>query len=179
MAIFIPTILINLIGFSSHFFKWFDFQNRIMVTITSLLVLAAMFSQIHSTLPTTSYMKLIDVWFFISISYCFVSIAAIVIIDYTHKYNNYEDIASKTKEDIEFEIYTAGVYPKKPFAGRSLMFGLMKQPVSRDPYYIPKRLDKIFAKAIIISYIMISIIFWSVAIAQIVKYSNAKLAEAA
>lgn len=38
-------------------------QDRIMVSLTSLLVLATFFTQTSQSIPKTSYLKLIDVWF--------------------------------------------------------------------------------------------------------------------
>ncbi|ROT72649.1 hypothetical protein C7M84_008955 [Penaeus vannamei] len=51
VTIFVPTTLINLISFATFCFKWFDFQNRIIVSLTALLVLSTLFGQIAEHLP--------------------------------------------------------------------------------------------------------------------------------
>ena len=78
MTVFFPTILLNVIGFATNFFKTFFFEARITnieflnvciplqavitVNLTCMLVLTTMFINVSNNLPTTSYMKMIDVW---------------------------------------------------------------------------------------------------------------------
>ena len=78
---YIPSLLLVLISYLTFLFELEDFSNRIMVSLTSLLVLAALFSQISSTLPHTSYLKLIDIWFLICIIIDFTMIVCLVIIN--------------------------------------------------------------------------------------------------
>lgn len=56
-------------------------QDRIMVSLTSQLVLAAFFSQGSLTIPKTSYLKLIDVWYVSLISQVFMVIISLVLIE--------------------------------------------------------------------------------------------------
>ena len=58
-----------------------SFQDRIMVSLTSQLVLAAFFSQGSLTIPKTSYLKLIDVWYVSLISQVFIVIVSLVFIE--------------------------------------------------------------------------------------------------
>ncbi|XP_064117700.1 uncharacterized protein LOC135223125 [Macrobrachium nipponense] len=78
---YIPTLLLVIISYSTFYFPLEDFTNRIMVSLTSLLVLASLFSQIASGLPKTAYMKLIDVWFIFCILVDFVMVILLVIIN--------------------------------------------------------------------------------------------------
>lgn len=59
----IPILLLTIIAFLTFFFEKEDFTNRVMVTLSSLIVLASLFSQSSSALPDTSYTKCIDVIF--------------------------------------------------------------------------------------------------------------------
>ncbi|XP_063600616.1 uncharacterized protein LOC134776794 [Penaeus indicus] len=86
VTIFVPTTLINLISFATFCFKWFDFQNRIIVSLTALLVLSTLFGQIADHLPRTSYFKLIDIWFFGSILFSFVIIIIHTLVEFHHHY---------------------------------------------------------------------------------------------
>lgn len=52
-----------------------------MVSLTSLLVLAALFSQTSQSIPKTAYLKHIDVWYIVLISYDFLIIVVLVIIE--------------------------------------------------------------------------------------------------
>lgn len=52
-----------------------------MVSLTSQLVLASFFSQGSLTIPKTSYLKLIDVWYVSLISHVFVVIVSLVLVE--------------------------------------------------------------------------------------------------
>ena len=61
MTIFLPTVLLTIIGHMTNYFKAF-FVNVMVVNLTVLLVLTTMFVNINSKLPTTSYIKMVDIW---------------------------------------------------------------------------------------------------------------------
>ena len=52
-----------------------------MVSITSLLVLAALFTQASQNLPSTSYIKLIDVWYTSLVIIDFIIISCLVLVE--------------------------------------------------------------------------------------------------
>ena len=58
-----------------------DFNERIMVSLTALLVLAALFSQASSTSVKTPYYKLIDVWYAALIALCFAAVIMITCVN--------------------------------------------------------------------------------------------------
>ena len=62
LTIFIPTFLLNVIGHSTNFFKSFFFEAVVTVNLTVLLVLVTMFISVSNSLPTTSYVKMVDLW---------------------------------------------------------------------------------------------------------------------
>ncbi|XP_018017133.2 glutamate-gated chloride channel subunit beta [Hyalella azteca] len=177
MTIFVPTTLINTIGFATFFYKWFDFQNRMVISLTSLLVLSTFFSQVSTTLPETSYLKLVDIWFLVSIIYCFVIITTHVIIEYFHEYSNPSEMASKKLEEYPVEnasvLRSAASTDVERSAGaenaprNSATEAKCHQPaVFRDPYATPKKIDKWAFRLVISSYVVFSIIFWAVPIWQ-------------
>ena len=53
-----------------------------MVSLTSLLVLASLFSQTSETIPKTAYLKLIDIWYIVLIMFDFLVIMDVVIIEH-------------------------------------------------------------------------------------------------
>ena len=63
ISAFFPTCLLWLLAYFTLFIKIDDFNERIMVSVTVLLVLAALLSSINASLPETSYFKYIDLWF--------------------------------------------------------------------------------------------------------------------
>ena len=60
---FFPTILLWLLAYFTLFIKVDDFNERIMVSITILLVLAALLTSIKHDIPSTAHFKFIDLWF--------------------------------------------------------------------------------------------------------------------
>ncbi|XP_063871034.1 uncharacterized protein LOC135106185 [Scylla paramamosain] len=78
---YVPTFLMVLICYSTFFFELDDFNDRIMVSLTALLVLATLFTQITETTPTTSYLKLLDVWFVACIFINFFIVIVLVVIN--------------------------------------------------------------------------------------------------
>lgn len=56
-------------------------QDRVMVSLTSLLVLAALFSQTSAAIPKTAYLKLIDLWFVFLMVVEFVVVVVLVIVE--------------------------------------------------------------------------------------------------
>ena len=60
---FFPTCLLWLLPYFTLFIKIDDFNERIMVSVTVLLVMGSLVSTIEGDLPDTSYFMYIDVWF--------------------------------------------------------------------------------------------------------------------
>ncbi|KAK7072929.1 hypothetical protein SK128_012366 [Halocaridina rubra] len=59
----------------------FNASDRIMVSLTSLLVLTGLLTQTSQSIPKTAYLKLIDVWYVVLIVYDFLVIVTLVIIE--------------------------------------------------------------------------------------------------
>ena len=76
-----PTCLLWLLAFSTLFINVENFNNRIMVSVTSLLVLSSLLGSINRGLPKTSYLKYIDLWFLWYITNIFLIIISHIIID--------------------------------------------------------------------------------------------------
>ena len=70
----IPTVLLNIIGHMSNFFKKFFFEAIISLNVTVMLVLTTMFISISNNLPKTAYIKMIDVWLIFNLMKPFVDI---------------------------------------------------------------------------------------------------------
>ena len=62
LTVFLPTVLLNIIGHTANYFKDFFFEAAISVNLTVMLVLTTMFISVSNKLPNTSYIKMIDVW---------------------------------------------------------------------------------------------------------------------
>nr|XP_045596374.1 uncharacterized protein LOC123757017 [Procambarus clarkii] len=68
---FAPSALMFFISYATLFFPITDFNERIMVSLTSMLVLAGFFAQASDSYIKTPYFKLIDIWYFVLIMLCF------------------------------------------------------------------------------------------------------------
>jgi len=62
LTTYLPTILILIIVYITNFFKPFFFEAVISVNLTALLVLTTLFISVSGSLPTTAYVKMIDIW---------------------------------------------------------------------------------------------------------------------
>ncbi|XP_042894047.1 uncharacterized protein LOC122267911 [Penaeus japonicus] len=78
---FLPSIMLMLVGYASLFCKRENRDLRVMMSLTTLLVLYSLYQQVEADLPSTSYTKAIDVWFFFAISFIFTQVILHVAID--------------------------------------------------------------------------------------------------
>lgn len=166
VTVFIPTTLINIISFATFSFKWFDFQNRIMVSLTALLVLSTLFSQISDSLPKTSYFKLVDVWFFSSILFTFLTIMTHTLVEYKHHYTSNVDPNPKTSMSSFLPITVAPAV---------ISHGGVERPLKgRNVTSAPELINKTGFIFILTAYIVFYIIFWGVAFSQKIMENSKK-----
>ncbi|XP_042203075.1 uncharacterized protein LOC121853174 [Homarus americanus] len=81
MNSFFPSLLIFFISYVTFFFQLEDFTNRIMISLTGQLVLAALFTSTTQSSVKTPYLKLIDVWYAAIITFCFLIIISQTLIN--------------------------------------------------------------------------------------------------
>ncbi|KAK4310370.1 hypothetical protein Pmani_018063 [Petrolisthes manimaculis] len=72
ISIYLPTLLLILISYATFFFNFDDFTDRIMVSVTALLVLSTFLSTASSSMARVSYLTLIDIWLSFSIGCVFI-----------------------------------------------------------------------------------------------------------
>ncbi|XP_071540839.1 uncharacterized protein [Panulirus ornatus] len=89
LNIYTPSLILLVISYVSLFFRPHIFEVRVMTTLTSLLVMATLFTQVSASLPKTSYFKMVDVWLLFCIVMSFLIIISHVFID-----NSLEDAKS-------------------------------------------------------------------------------------
>ena len=77
---FTPSILIYVICYATLFFPVNDFNERVMVSLTSLLVLSALFTQASNASVRTSYFKYLDIWYVALTIFCFLVVMANIIL---------------------------------------------------------------------------------------------------
>ncbi|XP_076049413.1 uncharacterized protein LOC143030094 [Oratosquilla oratoria] len=101
LNIYTPSFILLVIAFVTLFFRPQIFEVRVMTALTSLLVMATLFTQVSTSLPKTSYFKMVDIWLLFCIAIIFVIIAFHAIIDVA------------VNEEAFFPTHAAAVAPKR------------------------------------------------------------------
>ncbi|CAL4066552.1 unnamed protein product, partial [Meganyctiphanes norvegica] len=78
---YLPSTMLMLISYASLFVSQDNRDLRVMMSITTLLVLYTLFQQISDTLPNTSYIKSLEIWFFFAIVFIFSQVIVHVAVD--------------------------------------------------------------------------------------------------
>ncbi|KAK4301655.1 hypothetical protein Pmani_026213 [Petrolisthes manimaculis] len=78
---YLPILMLMFISYASLYCPRDNMDLRVMMALTTLLVLFALYQQISDTLPRTSYVKAIDVWCFFAITFIFSQVVLHVAID--------------------------------------------------------------------------------------------------
>ncbi|XP_047736394.1 glycine receptor subunit alpha-2 [Hyalella azteca] len=97
LNIYIPSMILLIISCLTLFFRPPIFEVRLMTALTSLLVLATLFTQVSASLPKTSYFKMVDIWLLFCIFAIFLIIAFHAVID------NYIDYGSSINSGGHYE----------------------------------------------------------------------------
>merc|ERR1719468_606582 len=61
-TIFLQSVLLISVAYMTFYFKISNFQDRVMIAITTMMVVATIQSSINKMVPKTSYIKMIDIW---------------------------------------------------------------------------------------------------------------------
>ena len=119
LTVFVPTLILNIVGHCSNYFKEFFFEAVISVNVTAMLVLTTMFINVSNNLPKTSYIKMIDVWLLFNLVKPFNDILLTTYIDYlkddeNREINHHGTARSVANEDdIDSAISIIQVHPKE------------------------------------------------------------------
>ena len=96
LTVYVPTVLLNIIGHSTNYFKDFFFEAVVTINLTCMLVLVTLFISVSDSLPKTSYIKMVDFWLIFNLTLPF---AEVLLHTYMESLN--EDDISKLKKDSE------------------------------------------------------------------------------
>ncbi|KAF2347728.1 Low-density lipoprotein (LDL) receptor class A repeat [Trinorchestia longiramus] len=84
LVTFLPCFVLQLIGLSVFAVPLDDLASRLTVSISCLIVMAALFTQISSTLPVSADPKMIDVWMFVHVLLLALVFFAILVLQKLH-----------------------------------------------------------------------------------------------
>jgi len=62
ITVFFQSVLLLGVAYMTFYFKMSNFQDRVMIAITTMMVVATIQSSINKMVPKTSYIKMIDIW---------------------------------------------------------------------------------------------------------------------
>ena len=91
LTVFLPTILLNIIGHTTNFFKNFFFEAAVTVNLTVMLVLATLFISVSKSLPQTSYIKMVDVWLIVNL---FMPFIEVILRTWKVKYRSWDSVVA-------------------------------------------------------------------------------------
>ena len=88
LTTYLPTILLLLIVFSTTKFKPFFFEAALMVNLTVMLVITTLFISVMEKLPSTSYIRMVDIWLIFG---QLIPFAEVVILTFQEAYRNNDE----------------------------------------------------------------------------------------
>ena len=71
---YLPSVLLIFISYSTTFFRPFYFEASVTVNLTTMLVMTTIFIAVMDKLPSTAYIKMIDVWLIFNLLKPFIDI---------------------------------------------------------------------------------------------------------
>lgn len=81
-TVYIPTFCVLVIMHTTHYYPIKDFEASVMVGLTGMLVMTTLLLSISNNLPSTNYIKLIDIWMLFGMSTPFFDIIIHTIVGY-------------------------------------------------------------------------------------------------
>uniref|UniRef100_A0A1I7T660 Neur_chan_LBD domain-containing protein n=1 Tax=Caenorhabditis tropicalis TaxID=1561998 RepID=A0A1I7T660_9PELO len=180
MQAYLPTYLTIFISWISFSLGTKAMPARTMLGVNALLAMIFQFGNIMRNLPRVSYVKAIDVWMLVSMTFIFLSLLELAIVGYKTK--NEEGAKKKCphKKLIDnFEASPAGLcrYEKRfmlPVERRSARWGgIMRFQIFQDFWnWSPEKIDRVSAILFPACFAIFNIVYWS-------YYYNKKLEKAA
>merc|ERR1719419_358800 len=82
LTTYLPSLLLILITYATTFFKPFYFEAALTVNLTTMLVLTTIFTSVMDKLPSTAYVKMVDVWLVFAQFYPFTEVLLLTIMEY-------------------------------------------------------------------------------------------------
>ena len=100
LTVYVPTVLLNIIGHATNYFKDFFFEAVVTINLTCMLVLVTLFISVSDSLPQTSYLKMMDFWLIFNLTLPFIEVLLHTYIEAL----NEDDITKAAKEKDNDEV---------------------------------------------------------------------------
>jgi hypothetical protein len=82
LTTYLPSILLLVITFATTLFKPYFFEAALSVNLTNMLVMTTIFIGVMQSLPTTAYVKMVDVWLIFCQLVPFVEVVLLTAMEY-------------------------------------------------------------------------------------------------
>ena len=82
MTTYLPSVLLILITYATTFFKPYFFEAALTVNLTTMLVMTTIFMTVMQMLPSTAYVKMIDIFLIFGQLYPFAEVVLLTIMEY-------------------------------------------------------------------------------------------------
>ncbi|XP_042215570.1 uncharacterized protein LOC121861721 [Homarus americanus] len=115
LSTFVPSVLLLLVSWATLFVKLDALNVRAIMSLTTLLVLYTLFSNLSSSLPTTATIKLIDIWFFFIIFLLFFNIIV-------HIFVNIENNWIHMNQDVVLKVTPKEAFNESTFPNSVRLF---------------------------------------------------------
>ena len=81
LTIYLPSSIIIVVVYSTNYLKQFFFEAIVSVNLTAMLVLTTIVLGVSGDLPTTSYVKYVEIWLLFSLFVPFIYVLLHIFID--------------------------------------------------------------------------------------------------
>ena len=99
MTTYFPSLLLTAITFATTFFKPFFFEAALSVNLTTMLVMTTIFISKMESLPSTSDIKMIDIWLILCQLVPFAQVVLVTTMEYIRDDEPSEKYVKRTGED--------------------------------------------------------------------------------
>ena len=85
MTTYLPSVLLILITYATTFFKPYFFEAALSVNLTTMLVMTTIFMTVMQMLPSTAYVKMIDIFLIFGQLYPFAEVVLLTVMEYNRE----------------------------------------------------------------------------------------------
>ena len=166
---FLQSVLLLIVSYMTFYYRVDNFQDRVMVSITTMIVIANVQSAINTMVPKTSYLKMID--YFLTYSF---NIIVVVMIYHTYISVHIQEQFAPNEDDKALNRVrrlggAEGENEKNDKLWNSF-FTEGGKPV--DKMKEARRINKQGQIFFVVAFLLFQIVFWSVALSEYYSDKN-------
>ena len=161
--VFLQSVLLLAVAYMTFYYRVDNFQDRVMVSITCMLVIANVQSSINAMVPKTSYLKMID--YFLMYSF---NIIIVVMVYHTYQATHVEEQFSPNEDDKALERIKSLKPPGGSANEKNKMWNsfFIEGGQGTDKLVEARRVNKQGQIIFVVAFLLFQIIFWSVGLSE-------------